>query len=165
MRAGTLAGLIAVTCSPVAAEAQTFAADDPAIVTATAIGVAGGLVNTVATVVYMVDGRSFDTGWMVSSLFSTTICGALAVALTPEAQEPGQGLLAVPVVGLALLAGLPGGWAIRSAVHEALPGEPFDPERRARRRARAGAFGFPRDPFAPPPRLSPPLLGLPVLRF
>ena len=38
MRAGTLAGLIAVTCSPVAAEAQTFAADDPAIVTAAAIG-------------------------------------------------------------------------------------------------------------------------------
>lgn len=130
------------------------------------IGVTAALVNNIATIIYIVDDRSFDVGWMISTLFSTSINGLVTIGLAAESTEFGQDDLIIPAVIIGALTLAPAIYLIRGATHEALPGEPFDPERRAEERARKAAAS--EDPFAwrphPPPRRGW-VVGLPALHF
>lgn len=124
--------LLGVLGMPSAALAQVVDPTNPVQGLTLSIGTLAGLTNSVATLVYAVQGRSFDTPWVVSSFLSSAICGAFAVGLTLESAEVGEAGIFAAALAYYLLALGPAGWAVRGALHEAAPGQPFDPERRAR---------------------------------
>lgn len=160
----------AAAAAPGSAWADNLDGDIGAI--SVVVGGALGLTNSVAAVVYLVQDRSFDDGWLVSSAFSTALCAGLTIAAAEDASaNPTDDGLPILAVGMAVVALVPAIWAVRSTVDEALPGEPFDPEKRREYRIeKAGELSLrpPVDPFAPRRRASAPsatTLALPALRF
>ncbi len=113
----------------VVAPARPAAADEAVVGVAVGLGTTLAVVNTVATVVYAVEGRSFDVGWMISSCLSSAVAGGASVLVFSEASSGGGGLAAFGGLVLLALAGVPLGWATRSALSEVDLGERFEPPR------------------------------------
>ena len=90
-----------------------------------AAGTLGGLSASIAGIVYAVQGRAFDSGWIVASLVSSAICAATVVQLGQTADiEP---VAMVGVVLYSVLGVWPLAWTVRSALGSAAPGEAFHP--------------------------------------
>ena len=109
------------------ATAHAGVADDGVIISTVIIGALAGTTNTVAALVYGLEGRTFDVPWVVSSMFSTGICGSLAISFVVDAGNSSD--LIGPMIGVlffAALAAIPSYWTIKSALAEAGPGEQFD---------------------------------------
>lgn len=121
-----LASLAAVAVlAPTPAEAGV--ADDGVIISTVIIGALAGTTNTVAALVYGLEERTFDVPWVVSSMFSTGVCGSLAISFVVDAGSSSD--VIGPLIGVlffAALAAIPSYWTIKSALAEADPGEQFD---------------------------------------
>lgn len=111
---------------PIAGSAQTIDGNNPVQVTTLTVGTLLGLTNSVATVVYAVQNRSFETPWVVSSFVSTAACGAFAVGIAVNVDEGGNSNQLLAAIPFLLLAIVPASWSIRGALSEVGPGERFD---------------------------------------
>ncbi len=140
------------------AQAEVIDGDNPAAISAVAVGSLGGLTASIAALVYTVQDRSFDSGWVILSLFSSAICGSFAMAIFVDMLETGGGEFStVGVLSYLILAGWPLYFTVKSALNEAPPGSPFDAEV-----AKAPTL----DPLLQRPGLEPVVgLSLPAIRF
>ncbi|MEQ9498492.1 MAG: hypothetical protein RIT81_16575 [Deltaproteobacteria bacterium] len=112
--------------APSSASAQVEG--DEVIVTTAVLGTIAGITNAIAVTVYAVEGRALGSGWVVSTLFSTAICGALTTSfIVAAARNDGVGY-SIGTLFYALLTVWPGYYVIRSSLSEAEPGEYFDAE-------------------------------------
>jgi hypothetical protein len=163
MRAAAVCGLVLALARAAPAEAQVIDGNAEVQGVVLAVGTLAGLTNSVATVVYAAQNRSFDHGWVISSFVSTAVCGAFAVGLTAEASDTGEGALVVSALVYYVLALWPGAWTLRGALSEVAPGERFD----AAAPKPEALAAPPRDPFrrARSPRLPATALALPPIRF
>lgn len=128
MRIGLIAaGVLAATFAATPAEAQI--GGNAFNVTTAILGTLGGITNSIAVTVYAVDGRALGSGWVVSSLFSTAICGSIATSFVLTGFDGGSSTPAlIGTIFYAFLAAWPGYYVVRSALAEAEPGELFDAE-------------------------------------
>lgn len=106
--------------------AEDVVSDDPVITTAAVLGTLGGLTTSIAAIVYAAEDRTFDDAWVVTSLFTTAICGAMSVAMALDAPNTGGALPIIGTMFFGTLAGWPLYWTAKSALADADPGEPFD---------------------------------------
>lgn len=121
-------------------------------ITVASVGAIGGLVTSVAAIVYATRGRAFDTPWVVASLFSAAFCVANAITAGTSDIDG-----AVPIaIGVGAVGAWPLAYTIRSALSEAEPGEPFDPPPAAPPLQRRALLDGERPPLP---------LGLPLLTF
>lgn len=121
---------LAVACaiaSPSEAEAEVVAAN-PAMLAVVTLGTVGGLTSSVGAIVFSLEHRTFTSGWVVTALFSTAICGAMTTALIVEGARGGNGAggALFGAVFYAAITLWPGYWTVRSALAEAPPGESLD---------------------------------------
>jgi hypothetical protein len=127
---------------------------DAVVITTTAIAILGGITTSVAATVYALDGRAFDSGWVIASLLSSSFCaafsGALIVNSVKSGLDAGSGIGAVVITAIAAW---PAYWTIKGALEDVDPGERFEqPETSA---SVAAIDGLPRGV----------LFTLPALRF
>lgn len=111
--------------APSSAFAQIEA--DGAIIGTAVLGTIAGVTNAIAVSVYAVEGRSLGSGWIVSSMFSSAICGAISVSFVVSAANDGANLgKSIGLIFYTFLAAWPGYYVVRSALSDAAPGEYFE---------------------------------------
>lgn len=118
----TLSALLVLAPAPARAGVE----GDGVIVSAVVLGSLAGAANTVAALVYGLDQRAFDVPWVVSSMFSTAICGGLTVSFVVDLAGGADPGLVIGILFFGALAAIPGYWTVRSALAESDPGERFD---------------------------------------
>lgn len=121
---------LALWLSGSAHRAEAQVSGNPAIVTIAVVGTLGGIASSVGAVVYAVEDRAFDDVWIVSSLISSGICGAMTGAIAVEGFSSGDGGV-IGGVGLVFYAALtiwPAYWVVRTSLSEVDPGDKFDGE-------------------------------------
>ncbi|MCK6548282.1 hypothetical protein L6R52_20715 [Myxococcota bacterium] len=126
MRSLVAAAAFALGLAASDAHAADVISDDPVITSVAVLGTLGGLTTSIAAIVYASEGRTFDDAWVVTSLFTTAICGAMTAAIAMDAPSTGG---AMPIVGtlfFGTLAAWPAYWTVKSSLADADPGEPFD---------------------------------------
>ena len=121
-------------------------AQEGVIAAAVVLGTIGAVTTGIGAAVYAVEGRAFTTPWVVGSLFSSAICGGMAIALFSEADSGAVAVaFALIYVGLAAW---PAAWSIRSALNPAGFGQPLDAPAPLPRPERALADPLPRPALA-----------------
>jgi hypothetical protein len=129
MKMRSLALSICSAAILVGAEARADVVEDnAATMTIVGLGVVGGIATSIAAIVYAVDDRSFDSPWIVASLFSAAVCGAMTVALIADTAG-GTGDKTTSVLSIFALVPAtiwPTFWTVRTAIADVEPGERFD---------------------------------------
>ncbi len=102
--------------------------DHPFYIAAVTVGTFGGVGNSVAALVYAIQGRSFHPAWIGSTLVSSAICATMAGSLIVEAiDDPGP--FTIPgIIGYLIISLWPTAWLLRSALSEVPLGARFDSE-------------------------------------
>ncbi len=144
--------LVALSASALEGPARALSEEQQAVgISVASVGAVGGLVTSIAAIVYATRGRAFDTPWVVASLFSAALCVANAITAGTSDIDG-----AVPIaIGVGAVGAWPLAYTIRSALSEAAPGELFDPPpSEAAPLPRRSSFDFGRPPLP---------MGIPIL--
>lgn len=121
--AGSMLALALFSAQPAHADSIEGSA---VIISVVTLGTIGGLTTTISALVHSLDDRTFESPWVVASLFSAAICGSVTVSLLATG-DTGSGFWGV--VGTFFYAGLTGVptyWVLRTALADVDPGERFD---------------------------------------
>ena len=115
---------LGVAIAAVPARADVIDGSNPVIVFAVAAGGVGGLTTSIAATVYALDDRTFDSGWVVTSLLSSAICGAFFVSLAADAASNGAELgHFTGMLSFGTFTVWPVVWTVRTAMADVEPGE------------------------------------------
>lgn len=129
MRGRALAALIPVltlASTDIATAGESVVDDNAVIVTTVTLGTLGGLATSISALVYALDGRTFDGGWIVGSLFSSAVCGAMTGAIIAggiDGRGTSGSLTIIGTLFFGTLTAWPAYWTVRTAVADVEPGE------------------------------------------
>jgi hypothetical protein len=127
MRSLVIAAL-ACSLTAIAEPARAQVRENPAIITVTVLGTLGGVATSVGAIVYAVEQRAFEGPWVVASLFSSAICGAMTVSFAVSGfSESSVGLdTGLGMLFYAAMTIWPTYWTVRGALSDVDPGEKFE---------------------------------------
>lgn len=108
------------------AEASVVEGDQPELLVPVVAGSLGGIATSIAAIVYALDDRAFDDAWILGSMFSTAVSGAMFAGFLANApNQPGSETL-LGALFFGALTAWPAYWTVKTALAEVEPGERFD---------------------------------------
>lgn len=127
--ASSLAFVVGLSCVTSTARAEFVNADNPGILIAVTFGSLAGLTTSIAATVYAVQGKTFDSGWIVPALFGGAVTTTMSISLIADAADRGFSTgHGVGILALLALTAWPTYWTIRTAIADVDPGEYLEPE-------------------------------------
>jgi hypothetical protein len=96
------------------------------MVSVVTIGTVGGLATSISTLVHALDRRTFEGPWVVASMFTSAVCGTVAISFIASGDAGSGGWGVVGTMFYLGLTAVPTYWVIKSALADVDPGERFD---------------------------------------